>query len=112
MKLYELRNREKRDPVGAFERNDRVPGFTVSELLDLFYAEGVTPSFAPADLGTDEVTEVDGNGRMIVDPFGDIRTDSLDLKEMQLTRVFDDDKQPVVSGDFENEPPEVDTKTK
>lgn len=105
MKLYEKRNKETRGPVGAFERNDRAPGFTIAELLDLFYAEGVTPNFAPADLGTDESTEVDANGRMVVDPFGNIRTDSLDLKEMQLTKVFEDGKQPEVSGDFENEPP-------
>ena len=36
-----------------------VPGYTLPEVIDQFYVEGVTPDFIPADLGEDLVSEVD-----------------------------------------------------
>lgn len=39
-----------------------VPGFTLSEVIAQFYAEGVVPDFIPADLGEDLVGEVDADG--------------------------------------------------
>ena len=60
------------------------PGFTLSEVIAQFYAEGVVPDFIPADLGEDLVDEIDAEGRWLVDPAGDIRTDRLDKLESDL----------------------------
>ena len=60
------------------------PGFTLTEIIDQFYAEGVVPDFIPADLGEDLVDETDADGRWLVDPDGDIRTDRLDKLESDL----------------------------
>lgn len=60
------------------------PGFTLTEIIDQFYAEGVVPDFIPADLGEDLVDETDADGRWLVDPAGDIRTDRLDKLESDL----------------------------
>lgn len=65
------------------------PGFTLSEIIAQFYAEGVVPDFIPADLGEDLVGEVDANGRWLVDPAGDIRTDRLDKLESDLMAGLD-----------------------
>ncbi len=65
------------------------PGFTLTEIIDQFYAEGVVPDFIPADLGEDLVDEVDAEGRWLVDPAGDIRTDRLDQLENNLMAGLD-----------------------
>lgn len=66
-----------------------VPGFTLSEVIAQFYAEGVVPDFIPADLGEDLVDEIDADGRWLVDPAGDIRTDRLDKLESDLMAGLD-----------------------
>lgn len=65
------------------------PGFTLSEIIAQFYAEGVVPDFIPADLGEDLVDEVDAEGRWLVDPAGDIRTDRFDKLENDLMAGLD-----------------------
>lgn len=65
------------------------PGFTLSQIIDQFYAEGVVPDFIPADLGEDLVSEVDVDGRWLVDPDGDIRTDRLEKMENDLMAGLD-----------------------
>lgn len=65
------------------------PGFTLTEIIDQFYAEGVVPNFIPADLGEDLVGEIDADGRWLVDPAGDIRTDRLDKLESDLMAGLD-----------------------
>ena len=65
------------------------PGFTLTEIIDQFYAEGVVPDFIPADLGEDLVNEVDVDGRWLVDPAGDIRTDHLEKMENDLMAGLD-----------------------
>ena len=65
------------------------PGFTLSEVIAQFYAEGVVPDFIPADLGEDLVNEIDVEGRWIVDPAGDIRTDRPDKLENDLMAGLD-----------------------
>lgn len=60
------------------------PGFTLAEIIDQFYVEGVVPDFIPADLGEDLIDETDVDGRWLVDPDGDIRTDRLDKLESDL----------------------------
>ena len=65
------------------------PGFTLTEVIDQFYAEGVVPDFIPADLGEDLVNEVDVDGRWLVDPAGDIRTDRLEKMENDLMAGLD-----------------------
>lgn len=72
------------EPVAA-----TVPGFTLSEVIAQFYAEGVVPDFIPADLGEDLVGEIDADGRWLVDPAGDIRTDRLDKLESDLMAGLD-----------------------
>lgn len=74
----------------------RVPGFTLSEIIDQFYAEGVVPDFIPADLGEDASDELDPDGWPYVDPRGDIRTDPIQFREEQLLAgVKDPDPAPV-----------------
>lgn len=65
------------------------PGFTLAEIIDQFYAEGVVPDFIPADLGEDLVNETDAEGRWLVDPDGDIRTDRFDKLENDLMAGLD-----------------------
>ena len=65
------------------------PGFTLTEIIDQFYAEGVVPDFIPADLGEDLIDETDADGRWLVDPDGDIRTDRLDKLESDLMAGLD-----------------------
>ena len=65
------------------------PGFTLTEIIDQFYAEGVVPDFIPADLGEDLVDETDADGRWLVDPAGDIRTDRFDKLENDLMAGLD-----------------------
>lgn len=72
------------EPVAA-----TVPGFTLSEVIAQFYVEGVVPDFIPADLGEDLVDEIDAEGRWLVDPAGDIRTDRFDKLENDLMAGLD-----------------------
>lgn len=65
------------------------PGFTLAEVIDQFYTEGVVPDFIPADLGEDLVDEIDAEGRWLVDPDGDIRTDRFDKLENDLMAGLD-----------------------
>ena len=80
MRLYRKTVRQ-RFPVEPARTS---PGFTLTEIIDQFYAEGVVPDFIPADLGEDLVNEVDVDGRWLVDPAGDIRTDHLEQMENDL----------------------------
>lgn len=66
-----------------------VPGYTLPEIIDQFYVEGVTPDFIPADLGEDLVSEIDSEGRWLVDPSGDIRTNKFDEMENDLMAGLD-----------------------
>ena len=66
-----------------------VPGYTLPEIIDQFYVEGVTPDFIPADLGEDLVSEVDSEGRWLIDPSGDIRTNKFDEMEDNLMAGLD-----------------------
>lgn len=75
------------------------PGFTLTEIIDQFYAEGVVPDFIPADLGEDLVNEVDVDGRWLVDPAGDIRTDRLEKMENDLMAGLDAVVDPVPAPD-------------
>lgn len=78
---------------------DTSPGFTLTEIIDQFYAEGVVPDFIPADLGEDLVDETDADGRWLVDPAGDIRTDRLDKLESDLMAGLDAVVDPAPSPD-------------
>lgn len=75
------------------------PGFTLTEIIDQFYAEGVVPDFIPADLGEDLVDETDADGRWLVDPAGDIRTDRLDKLESDLMAGLDAVVDPAPASD-------------
>ena len=75
------------------------PGFTLTEIIDQFYAEGVVPDFIPADLGEDLVNEVDVDGRWLVDPAGDIRTDRLEKMENDLMAGLDAVVDPAPASD-------------
>lgn len=75
------------------------PGFTLTEIIDQFYAEGVVPDFIPADLGEDLVDEIDAEGRWLVDPAGDIRTDRFDKLENDLMAGLDAVVDPAPTSD-------------
>lgn len=57
------------------------PGMTIPQYVRMCSSEGVAPDLVPAETSYDEVTDVDADGRFIVDPYGDIRTDPFDLME-------------------------------
>ena len=80
MRLYQIQKSQRFTAPAAAT----VPGFTLSEVISQFYVEGVVPDFIPADLGEDLVGEIDADGRWLVDPDGDIRTDRLDKLESDL----------------------------
>ena len=85
MRLY-----RKTTPAAFVKRpGETSPGFTLTEIIDQFYAEGVVPDFIPADLGEDLVKEIDAEGRWLVDPDGDIRTDRFDKLENDLMAGLD-----------------------
>lgn len=85
MRLY-----QKTKPAAfAVPAGETSPGFTLTEIIDQFYTEGVVPDFIPADLGEDLVDEVDADGRWLVDPAGDIRTARLDQLENDLMAGLD-----------------------
>lgn len=85
MRLYQIQKSQRFIAPAAAT----VPGFTLSEVIAQFYAEGVVPDFIPADLGEDLVGEIDADGRWLVDPAGDIRTDRLDKLESDLMAGLD-----------------------
>lgn len=85
MRLYQIQKLQRfAQPAAA-----TVPGFTLSEVIAQFYVEGVVPDFIPADLGEDLVGEIDADGRWLVDPAGDIRTDRLEQMENNLMAGLD-----------------------
>lgn len=85
MRLYQ----KTKSPTFAKPVCETSPGFTLSEVIAQFYAEGVVPDFIPADLGEDLVGEIDAEGRWLVDPAGDIRTDRFDKLENDLMAGLD-----------------------
>lgn len=71
------------------------PGYTLAEIIDEFFAEGVVPEFLPADLGEDGSEEVTDDGFFAVDPDGDIRTDPMARREANLLAgITDPDPAP------------------
>jgi hypothetical protein len=85
MRLYQKQKLQRfKEPAAVTS-----PGFTLSEIIAQFYVEGVVPDFIPADLGEDLVDETDAEGRWLVDPAGDIRTDRLDKLENDLMAGLD-----------------------
>lgn len=95
MRLY-----QKTIPAAFVKRpGETSPGFTLTEIIDQFYAEGVVPDFIPADLGEDLVDETDADGRWLVDPAGDIRTDRFDKLESDLMAGLDAVVDPAPSPD-------------
>lgn len=85
MRLYQIQKSQRFTAPAA----DTAPGFTLSEVIAQFYVEGVVPDFIPADLGEDLVDEIDAEGRWLVDPAGDIRTDRFDKLENDLMAGLD-----------------------
>lgn len=80
MRLYQKQKLQRfKEPAAVVS-----PGFTLSEIIAQFYVEGVVPDFIPADLGEDLIDEIDAEGRWLVDPAGDIRTDRFDKLENDL----------------------------
>lgn len=85
MRLYQKQKLQRfKEPAAVIS-----PGFTLSEIIAQFYVEGVVPDFIPADLGEDLVDEIDAEGRWLVDPAGDIRTDRFDKLENDLMAGLD-----------------------
>lgn len=85
MRLYQKQKLQRFEEPAAVTS----PGFTLSEIIAQFYVEGVVPDFIPADLGEDLVGEIDAEGRWLVDPAGDIRTDRFDKLENDLMAGLD-----------------------
>lgn len=85
MRLYQKQKLQRFEEPAAVTS----PGFTLSEVIAQFYAEGVVPDFIPADLGEDLIDEIDAEGRWLVDPAGDIRTDRFDKLENDLMTGLD-----------------------
>jgi len=84
MRPYEKRVAEG-SPASGWEPTRNIkPGFTIPQVVRMFYAEGVVPDFIPADLGKDEADEIDDSGLWTVDPVGNIRSDPMDLREANL----------------------------
>lgn len=72
-------------PPAIPEKTQLRPGFTLAQIIDQFYAEGVVPDFIPADLGDDAADEVDPEtGFFLVDPDGRIDIDPMDRREAAL----------------------------
>lgn len=95
MRLYQTQKLQRfKEPAAA-----TTPGFTLSEVIAQFYIEGVVPDFIPADLGEDLVGEVDAEGRWLVDPSGDIRTDRFDKLENDLMAGLDAVVDPAPASD-------------
>lgn len=71
-------------PPAISEKTQLRPGFTLAQIIDQFYAEGVVPDFIPADLGEDSADEISDDGFFAVDPLGNIRTDPFEAREAAL----------------------------
>ena len=66
------------------------PGARLTDIINEFMAQGVTPDLLPADLGHDEEDEVDPRtGHFRVDPYGDIRSEPMDMREAGLFKDLD-----------------------
>lgn len=100
MRLYQIQKSQRFIAPAAAT----VPGFTLSEVIAQFYVEGVVPDFIPADLGEDLVGEIDADGRWLVDPAGDIRTDRLDKLESDLMAGLDAVADPAPATAFDPAP--------
>lgn len=100
MRLYQIQKSQRFTAPAAAT----VPGFTLSEVIEQFYVEGVVPDFIPADLGEDLVGEIDADGRWLVDPAGDIRTDRLDKLESDLMAGLDAVADPAPATAFDPAP--------
>lgn len=87
MRLYQLKPAQS---VGRGIPAETIPGSTLTEVIDLFLAQGVTPDLLPADLGEDADDEFDNEGYPYVDPLGNIRTDLMELRERRLVSAADD----------------------
>lgn len=95
MRLYQKQKLQRfEEPAAVIS-----PGFTLSEIIAQFYVEGVVPDFIPADLGEDLVDEIDAEGRWLVDPAGDIRTDRFDKLENDLMAGLDAVVDPAPTSD-------------
>jgi len=82
-------------PPAQPEKVTLTPGYTLSQIIDQFYAEGVVPDFIPADLGEDAPDELTEDGYFAVDPLGNIRTDPFEAREEALMAgVKDPDPAP------------------
>lgn len=82
-------------PSAVPEKTQLRPGFTLAQIIDQFYAEGVVPDFIPADLGEDSADEISDDGFFAVDPLGNIRTDPFEAREAALMAgVKDPDPTP------------------
>ena len=97
-RLYEIRNRLYKAPDSPFEQLPVHPGQTLSAVINMFRSEGVVPDLVPADLGVDDDTELAGDGKPLVDPFGDIRTDPMAQRERDL--VSSSRKNPGIPDSF------------
>lgn len=78
------------------------PGARLTDIIDEFLVQGVTPDLLPADLGYDDATEVDArSGHFSVDPFGDIRTDPFTARELRISQGLDAavDGMPAITSD-------------
>ena len=71
-------------PFAIPEKTQLRPGFTLAQIIDQFYAEGVVPDFIPADLGEDSADEISDDGFFAVDPLSNIRTDPFEAREAAL----------------------------
>lgn len=82
-------------PPANSEETQLRPGFTLAQIIDQFYAEGVVPDFIPADLGEDSADEISDDGFFVVDPLGNIRTDPFEAREAALmSGIKDPDPAP------------------
>lgn len=90
MRLYEKLVRERSVQTVPISPAETTPGMTLTETIDQFFVEGVVPDLLPADLGTDDATELDADGLPIVDPMGDIRSDPFELRERLLVKDAND----------------------
>lgn len=80
MRAYESRRKQFANPQPVVTQ----PGFTLTQIIDQFYSEGVIPEFLPAELGNDSADELDADGNFAVDPSGRIDIDRMDRLESQL----------------------------
>lgn len=93
-------------PSAVPEKTQLRPGFTLAQIIDQFYAEGVVPDFIPADLGEDSADEISDDGFFAVDPLSNIRTDPFEAREAALMAgIKDPDPSPLTPAPPTPEPP-------